>query len=193
MLKNALYFIRHGETDWNVERRIQGTSDIPLNQKGRQLALRHGKVMAQMDEDWTRYRFVVSPLSRTRETFEIIQGELGNDIEPRFEPRIAENSFGRWEGCTWADLIETERDAHDRFIANPWDDVPHGGESYGDVAERLSSWIAEIEQPTVAVAHGGVSRVLRRLYLGTPVHQLMDLSVSQNRFMRFQNGEVEYL
>lgn len=193
MLKAELYFIRHGETAWNAERRLQGTTDIPLNKKGRAQALRHARVMAGIGVDWKAYEFVVSPLLRARQTFEIIRDELGIAVEARIEPRIAENSFGRWEGLTWSELLENEREAHDRFVANPWDDVPHGGESYAMVAERLRSWLQEIDRPTVAVAHGGVSRVLRRLCLGTPVDQLMKLSVSQKRFMRFRAGGVDYL
>lgn len=186
-----LYFIRHGQTDWNAERRLQGSSDTELNDTGRQQAERHGRTMAAMNVDWEDYDFVVSPLSRTRETLAIIAEHLDRPVEPRLEPRLIEGAFGRWEGKTWTDIIAVEPENHALFLEKTWTEKPHGGESYGDIAVRLGEWLATVDRPTVVVSHGGVSRVLRVLYLDLEKRNLMQLSTPQDKFLLFHNRAVE--
>ena len=81
------YLIRHGQTDWNAEGRFQGTVDIPLNETGRRQAKRNGLAFKADLPDVSGWRFVSSPLSRARETMEIIRANAGlspkdYDLEP---------------------------------------------------------------------------------------------------------------
>ena len=186
------YFIRHGETDWNAQRRIQGASDIPLNDTGRAQAARHGATMAGLDEDWSTFDFVASPLSRTRETHKIVVSHLRDDLpQVRFDARLREIEFNRWEGLSWSYIESTEPEAHLIYRTKGWDEAPHGGESYGDVAARVEAWLETVRRDTVIVSHGGVSRVLRALYLGLEGNRATDLPVPQTTFFRFRGGQVD--
>src|SRR5262249_25444742 len=107
MRKPVLYFVRHGETDWNRERRLQGQHDVPLNALGRDQATRCGVVLRELLARTGRaaeeFDFVASPLGRARETMERVRRELGVPPEVyRTDPRLAELSFGSWEGLTFA-------------------------------------------------------------------------------------------
>ncbi len=73
----TLYFVRHGETDWNAERRYQGQMDIPLNDRGKAQAKRNGEISRQTVPDLSALDLVASPLGRARETMAIMLCELG--------------------------------------------------------------------------------------------------------------------
>ena len=104
-----IIFLRHGETDWNAEARLQGQQDTPLNARGRDQARSVGRAL----RDWFRaggpdigaLDFIASPLSRTRETMELARESMGLPPgEYSTDPRLIELSFGRWEGLTWNEL-----------------------------------------------------------------------------------------
>ena len=95
-----LFYIRHGETDWNAESRLQGQRDIPINAKGRAQTQQRGEVLRELiaREDGA-FDFVPSPLGRTRETMEIARAALGLDPQAyQIGERLKEISFGAWEG-----------------------------------------------------------------------------------------------
>jgi probable phosphoglycerate mutase len=192
-LAYRLYFLRHGETDWNLEHRLQGETDTGMNATGRAQAARHAEVMAGLGEDWAGFRFAVSPMNRARETFEIIRARLGPGIEPRFDERLREGSFGRWEGWTWAEVAEREPEGHATWLTDSWTTAPHGGETYGEIARRFADFAREIAGPTVVISHGGLSRAARALYLGLDRTTLTALKVPQRRFMRLEAGTVEWI
>ena len=88
-----LYLVRHGETDWNLQRRIQGSTDIPLNNTGRQQASRTGRLLARRHWD----AVITSPLSRAAETAQIIAVELDLPA-PESLPELVERAYGEAEG-----------------------------------------------------------------------------------------------
>src|SRR5882724_1877212 len=100
----VLYYIRHGETDWNVAARLQGQRDIPINANGRAQADCCGEILRDLlAREPGAPDFVASPLERTRETMERIRSVLGRDpLAYRTDERLAEVSFGQWEGLTLA-------------------------------------------------------------------------------------------
>src|SRR6185436_12281492 len=103
MSRPTLYFVRHGETDWNRERRLQGQHDIPLNPLGRTQAQRCGALLqdllAKGGLPAANYDYVSSPLGRARETMELMRSIMGLDPAAyRTDARLMEMSFGRWEG-----------------------------------------------------------------------------------------------
>ena len=165
MPQPILYFVRHGETDWNRERRLQGQHDIPLNALGRTQAVRCGALMRELlakgNLPVPDYDYVSSPLGRARETMELMRGAMG--LEPasyRTDARLMEMSFGRWEGFTFAELQARESEALAERERDKWGFVLPGGESYAQLQVRVRSWCDGIEQDTVVSAHGGVCRVL---------------------------------
>ena len=143
-----LYLVRHGETDWNLERRVQGATDIPLNDTGRSQARATGALLAT--EHWDAV--LASPLSRARETADIIAAELGLPA-PLTNSAFVERRYGDAEG-----LVHYEIDA--RF---PGDTPVPGRETRDEVAARvLPALMAVVEerrgQSIVVVTHGGVIR-----------------------------------
>jgi probable phosphoglycerate mutase len=161
----TLYFVRHGETDWNRERRLQGQHDIPLNALGRTQSSRCGAILrdllASAGGSASDYEYVSSPLGRARETMELMRGELG--LPPhqyRTDARLMEMSFGRWEGFTFAELQARESAGLAARERDKWSFVLPGGESYAQLVVRVGAWYAEICRDTVVSAHGGVCRAL---------------------------------
>ncbi|CAN5499181.1 hypothetical protein BH10ACT6_BH10ACT6_06870 [soil metagenome] len=145
-----LYLVRHGETDWNRRRRIQGLTDIPLNDTGRAQALATGRLLARRGWD----AVFASPLSRARETAEIIARELGLP-EPTLLDEIVERNYGEAEGLDWKQ-VET------RF--------PHGASVFGresreEVGARVVPALIRLAgerpgQSLVIVTHGGAIRAV---------------------------------
>ncbi len=145
-----LYLVRHGETDWNLERRIQGATDIPLNATGRAQARDTGRLLAQRRWD----AIVASPLSRALETARIIAAEIGLG-EPGIEPALVERNYGEAEGLTGAEVEE-------RFPGGA--PVP-GRETREQVADRVVPALLAIAaahpgEAVVVVSHGGVIRAV---------------------------------
>jgi broad specificity phosphatase PhoE len=168
MPQPVLYFVRHGETDWNRERRLQGQHDIPLNPLGRTQAQRCGTLLRELlGKDGVGvadYDYVSSPLGRARETMEIMRGVMGLDPSAyRTDARLMEMSFGRWEGFTYAELQTREAAALEARERDKWGFVLPGGESYAQLEKRVQVWYESIGRATVASAHGGVCRALMAL------------------------------
>jgi probable phosphoglycerate mutase len=165
MPRPILYFARHGQTDWNAERRLQGQHDIPLNSLGRIQAAQSGRILREL---FVRERlqaadfdYVSSPLGRARETMELMRTGLGlNPVQYRTDPRLKEMSFGRWEGYTFAELKDREAEGLAAREKDKWGFVLPGGESYAQLTVRVRDWYESIERDTVVAAHGGVCRAL---------------------------------
>ncbi len=163
------YFVRHGETDWNAERRLQGQLDIPLNDIGRRQSAQCGMTLHSLIDGCRKapadFAFISSPLSRARETMEILRGGLGL---PRkgyaIEPRLAELSFGRWEGLTYAEVRALDHWALAVRERDKWNFTTPEGESYAQLLVRVHEWYAGVASDIIVAAHGGVARVLMVLF-----------------------------
>ncbi|MEP1442303.1 MAG: histidine phosphatase family protein [Hyphomicrobiales bacterium] len=188
-----LYFVRHGQTDWNAEARFQGTRDIPLNDIGRGQASHNGKTLKGI-VDPSKVKFIASPLMRTRETMEIVRREMGLDAEAyETDDRLKELSFGDWEGRTVSELEETQSQLWAARQENKWSFRPPQGESYQDLADRLRSWVDEIQGPLVVVSHGGVNRGLRFLLSDPDVPSLASAAIPQDKVMIIEDGVVGWV
>lgn len=153
--------VRHGETAWNRETRIQGQLDIPLNAMGRAQARRLADALADEGID----AIYASDLSRAGETAAIVAGRLGLDVRP--EPGLRERAFGIFEGRTWAEIEQRWPTQSERWRRRDPDFGAEGGESLQDfyaraveVAQRLVQ--AHVGQTVLLVAHGGVLDCLYR-------------------------------
>ena len=165
MPRPILYFVRHGETDWNLERRLQGQHDIPLNALGRVQAARCGVILRDLlgrnGRPAAEFDYVSSPLGRARETMELMRAEIGLACEHyRTDARLMEMSFGRWEGFTFAELQAREAAALAERERAKWSFVLPGGESYAQLLVRVRAWYEGVQRDTVVSAHGGVCRAL---------------------------------
>ena len=145
-----LALVRHGDTAWSAAGRIQGRSDPGLSEAGR-AAL----AAARLPEACRGMRVVTSPLARCTETAAL----LGAPAAPR-EPRIAEMAWGEWEGRRLEELRAELGAAMRENEARGLDFRPPGGESPREVLARVSPWLASLAQPTLAVTHRGVIRVV---------------------------------
>jgi len=191
----TLYFVRHGETDWNRAQRYQGHRDIPINATGRAQAKRNGgRLAALLGARAAALDYVASPLKRASETMRIVRAEMGlNAADFRTDDRLKEINYGNWEGQAWHDTAALDRDGYAARQADLWNWQPRGGESYRMLAERVGAWLAEVAGDTVVVAHGGVSRALRAVILGLSAEDVMRLEVPQDLILVIEGGGVRWL
>lgn len=190
----TLYFIRHGETDWNAEARLQGQKDVPLNDFGRVQAEEAGARLRGLVPSCENLDFVASPLSRTRETMELVRRAAG--LEPdsyRLDDRFKELSFGSWEGLTWKEVRARDPQGAAGRHRDKWGFVPPGGESYAVLAERIGPVVAELTRDTVLVSHGGVARVMLALLCGMSRRQAPVEDIWQGRIVVFNDGRYSWV
>jgi probable phosphoglycerate mutase len=170
----TIYYIRHGETDWNALGRLQGTQDIPLNDLGRRQAARAGIILADLfardGRSEASLDFVASPLVRARSTMELVRGSLKLPSgQYAVDERLREIAYGQWEGSTLAQMQAEDPELFARRQTEKWTVAPPGGESYVAVQARVTDWYSQLTEDTVAVAHGGTGRALMvALGLETP-------------------------
>jgi probable phosphoglycerate mutase len=189
----TLYLIRHGQTDWNAEGRLQGGKDIPLNDIGRVQAGEAARRLMSLRPDFSDLAYVASPMSRAQETMTLLRRELGlHEHVFRTDQRLREITFGEWEGQTWAEIVARLPDAARARAADKWHFVPPGGESYAMLAERVRPWFDALERDTVAVAHGGIARALMVLAAGQPPRAAAEADIRQGEVLVFQDGGMRW-
>jgi probable phosphoglycerate mutase len=159
-----IYYIRHGETEWNALGRFQGSQDIPLNDLGRRQAVAAGAILQDLlncGAPDVALPFVASPLGRARQTMELLRGAL--DLPPHgyaVDDRLREIGYGRWEGSTLSEMQASDPELFGARLIDKWGVPPPGGESYATVTARMRDWYRSLTGDTVAVAHGGTLRAL---------------------------------
>ncbi|MCP4315835.1 MAG: histidine phosphatase family protein [Hyphomicrobiales bacterium] len=168
MTGTNLYFIRHGQTDWNLQGRFQGVSDIPLNKAGREQSLQIGRELAKRIDDTEpatgEMQIVSSPLLRARQSAEIICEELRLDSERiSYSPHLREVSYGDWEGMTTLEVKTEFPIARKARKADRWAFSPPGGEAPLSRVPILQDFLKSLDPPVVVVTHTGVIRIC--LYL----------------------------
>ncbi len=189
--------VRHGQTDWNAEGRLQGQKDIPLNSVGERQAAANGRALkALIGANLSAYDFVSSPLTRCRQTMHAIRTELGLPIDDyRMDDRLREVSFGDWEGHTLEEIEEKHPEAIAVREASKWDFIPPGesAESYEILSWRVAAWMATVDKPTVCVAHGGVIRSVFRIKELLGVTDAAVASIPQDRILKIDDRHAEWV
>ena len=153
----TILLARHGETDWNAERRVQGKTDRPLNDTGRAQA-------RALERELAGVRLVAvysSDLSRALETARIVAGAHGLPVTP--VPELRERDFGTWEGLTDAEILERFPEAR----TGPWGDA----ETRDELAARVLATLRRISEShagemVLVVTHGGPLRTMLALLSG---------------------------
>jgi probable phosphoglycerate mutase len=191
----TIYYIRHGETQWNAEGRLQGTQDVPLNDLGRKQAAGTGRILGDLlardGRSATSRPFVASPLGRARSTMELVRGTL--KLPPgdyTIDARLREIGYGAWEGSTLAQAQAADPELFASRQMAKWTVAPPGGESYVAVQARVTEWYHQLTADTVAVAHGGTARALMvALGFETP-ESAADLLIEQGAVYVFADGRL---
>jgi broad specificity phosphatase PhoE len=190
-----LYFVRHGETDWNAARRLQGRNDVPLNALGRRQAAQCGELLGKLfvasGASPQQFAFTSSPLSRARETMDILRVGLGLPQKGyATDPRLAELSFGSWEGLTYKEVRERDRSVLAKRDRDKWNFQPPGGESYSQLLVRVREWHDGLSGDAVVTAHGGVARAFLVLYgVKSPAEAPLG-DIAQGVIYEFMPGSV---
>lgn len=170
-----LFVLRHGETEWNRDGRLQGHLDSPLTRRGRAQAARQGAILRRILPEGARA--ISSDSGRALATARIALEGLA--VPLAVDPRLREVALGRWQGLT---LDEVERDwgwLTDGRGPDDWKfDAPEG-ETRAALALRLAEVLTELEAPTIVVTHGLTSRMLRCLALGRSAEAVGSLPCGQ--------------
>jgi len=191
----VIYYIRHGETSWNAEGRLQGVQDIALNDLGRRQAVHAGNVLGDLlardGRDTSTLPFVASPLLRARATMGLVRGALKLPPDQyALDDRLREIGYGVWEGSTLAEMQAADPVLYARRLTAKWTMAPEGGETYAEVQLRMRDWYDSLRADTVAVAHGGTARALMvALGFETP-QSAADLLIEQGAIYVFREGEL---
>ena len=191
-----IYAVRHGQTDWNAEHRLQGQAETDLNPLGRRQAAANGRLLAARLGSADAFDFVASPMRRTRQTMELMRQAMGLDPAAyRTDPRLKEIHFGDWQGRTYAELEIHEPGSGARRELDKWHFLPPGAaaENYEMLSLRVAAWLAEVSQPTVCVCHGGIVRSLFRLVGNLPGDRCAAIDVPQDRVLRIEAGRLDWL
>lgn len=177
MPRKRILLVRHGKTEWNGLSRFQGKSDIPLNDEGKCQA----ELLAARLEGWEPAAVFSSPLSRARETAEIIASR-NPGVSPVLRENLAEMGFGTWESRSLHEIESADPESFCRWKESPFECPPPGGESYNSVKSRVRSALDEILSEdgdrTVAVSHGGILRMMLVLLLDLPPRQVWRMKIS---------------
>ena len=173
-----LYFVRHGESLWNLEDKICGATDAPLTEKGHEQAVKTGKVIANSGIQADMILF--SPLQRAADTARHISEITG--IPARIEPRLIEQNFGIWEG-TSPRKSEAFQLAKQNFICS------YGtGESMFRVAQRIYNLLDELkddEHTYILVAHNGIARFIKSYFQDMGNEEFAAFGVNNCEVCRF--------
>jgi len=176
-MKTRLCFVRHGETAWNVEQRLQGHLDIPLNPVGEAQARATAASLA------TQHFAAIycSDLQRARQTAAAITRGKPGRIE--YQPKLRERHYGDFQGLTYAEAEARYPDAYRRFKQrDPAFTFPGGGESLAGFAARIAAALTDIatrhtDEQLLVVTHGGVLDIVHRLASGKPLDAKRDFTI----------------
>ena len=192
----VIYYIRHGETDWNAKGRFQGARDIPLNELGRTQAVASGDILAGLlardRREPLSLPYVASPLGRARLTMELMRERL--NLPPgdyAVDDRLREIGYGQWEGLTLPEMQLHDAATFASRSVDKWGVAAPSGETYASVTLRVREWFDSLTADTVTVAHGGTMRALMvALGIATPL-AAADTPIGQGVVYVFRDGAME--
>jgi probable phosphoglycerate mutase len=186
----VIYLVRHGQTAFNAERRLQGHVDSPLTELGVRQARAVASLLKDMVAGEPGWRIVSSPLGRARSTADIIARRLGI-AQVEEDRRLIELSWGAWDGRLRSEL---EAEYPDAFGRTGWAFDGPTAEPYEAVQARLADWLASLppepERRIIAVSHGVSGRVLRGVYGALPRDAAVAQDVPQDAVYRLVEGAI---
>ncbi len=182
-MKN-LYFVRHGQTEWNAIRRMQGQWNSNLNESGKGHADINGQLLDQLNID----ALYVSPLDRTRQTAEIINRYL--DLKPVYDDRIMEWDCGDWSGEMYAEIPNKWPEEWRELEADRFNYRPPNGENYVDMFERAKPFVHELLDSShshiAVVSHGMIGKVMFSYLMDYTPAQVLNIHQHNDMVFRVQ-------
>ncbi|EGQ7962377.1 histidine phosphatase family protein [Vibrio parahaemolyticus] len=188
-MTRRIFVLRHGETEFNADKKLQGHCNSSLTSKGSDQARRVGTTLKQYVEN-RPFRVYSSTLGRALQTSQIVCEELNYSYENlNKEPRLKEFSLGEWEQRTIPSL---EQEIPNLLAQNDWYLQAPNCETYESVRERLSSWLSDVahDEDIVVVSHGLTGIVLRGLLLGMDYTQVWQQDLPQDAFFIIEDGRL---
>ncbi|HCH3862041.1 TPA: histidine phosphatase family protein [Vibrio parahaemolyticus] len=188
-MTRRIFVLRHGETEFNADKKLQGHCNSSLTSKGCDQARRVGTTLKQYVEN-RPFRVYSSTLGRALQTSQIVCEELNYSYENlNKEPRLKEFSLGEWEQRTIPSL---EQEIPNLLAQNDWYLQAPNCETYESVRERLSSWLSDVahDADIVVVSHGLTGIVLRGLLLGMDYTQVWQQDLPQDAFFIIEDGRI---
>ncbi|HCG8517694.1 TPA: histidine phosphatase family protein [Vibrio parahaemolyticus] len=188
-MTRRIFVLRHGETEFNADKKLQGHCNSSLTSKGSDQARRVGTTLKQYVEN-RPLRVYSSTLGRALQTSQIVCEELNYSYENlNKEPRLKEFSLGEWEQRTIPSL---EQEIPNLLAQNDWYLQAPNCETYESVRERLSSWLSDVadDEDIVVVSHGLTGIVLRGLLLGMDYTQVWQQDLPQDAFFIIEDGRL---
>lgn len=181
-----LYILRHGETEWNAEGRMQGALNSPLTAKGKAQAQQQHSILSGLDLDG--FTFLSSPQGRAHQTAGIALAGIADFI--RTDDRLREIGVGDWAGRSRADLWgdqPAQPEGPDGSL-NLYERAPNG-EGFTRLRERCEGFLADLKTPSVLVTHGITSRMLRSVILGLDRSGMENLPGGQGNVFHLKNNQ----
>lgn len=177
-----LILLRHGETAWNQEKRLQGHDDTPLTERG----IRQAQAIVPMIEQLRPDKVVTSDLGRARQTAAIVGYA---DAIP--DPRLRELNMGAWTGMRKPDLLRNTPDLYHAWRAGTY--APQGGEMFGEFSDRIGNalrdWARQSSDSVLAVVHSGVIRAACYALLGLPPQHLLPVTQGTLTIFRLKEDQ----
>jgi len=181
-VERELIFLRHGETEWNRQKKYQGSLNIGLNEKGRDQAKKAAKMLENQKIDL----IFSSDLDRASDTASIIGKRLGLKVQKK--EQLREMDFGDWEGKDYLTIRKEQPESFDNWLDDPNENPPPGGERLEDFRDRVVTACKEIlsvpAESVLVVCHGGVIMVYLTHILGMDLKDYRKLSVTNTGFTR---------
>lgn len=169
----TLYIIRHGETEWNKAKRMQGRLDSDLTEKGR----RDAKLLGERIKDIEFKRMISSPSKRTLHTAQLVRGTRQIPVET--DERLMEIDLGDWQGRVESEIRDLYQAAFDAYWNRPESYESAGGESFYDVANRVASFLEDLEKTSsegsvLIITHAVAVKALYMLCRNAAVERIWD-------------------
>lgn len=183
-MAETLYFIRHGQTEWNAERRMQGQWESDLTALGRAQAKQTASAVSALGVD----SIYASPLRRARDTAQALADATGRPVT--FDDRLKEWRAGDWSGFLYEDIPARWPEEWKAWNADRWTYRPPNGENFVDLAERGGAFLKDIiaaPEPRIAiVSHGFITRAMIACLLKLPPTEALYLQTPNDAFFRLQ-------
>ncbi len=179
-----LYILRHGETEWNAQGRMQGALNSPLTDRGRAQAWRQAEILNSLD--LRGFEVLCSPQGRAFETAAIA---LARQVaEVRTDDRLREIGMGDWAGKMRAQLLEGEQVSSGPDGELGLYECAPGGEGFARLEMRVAGFLADLKGPSVLITHGITSRMIRALVTGVGRHGIAGMGCGQGVVYHLHSG-----
>lgn len=168
-----LYFVRHGETEWNAQKRIQGRLDSDLTEDGVRHAKQLGEKLSMIDFE----AVISSPSNRTRKTAQLIMGN--RNLPFKTDERLMEIHLGAWQGLTTEEIQAKDSERYECYYHHPDLFTNEQGENFHDVKARLETVLRSLEETYTSgnlliVTHGVVIKTLQMICKQNPIEKIWD-------------------